>query len=182
MTLSGSNSAGLLTLLARPTFWLFLLGAVGIAFVRFFELAQVWSLLPIGLLLLGYISGSVLMQTRHIWLACLFKIIPGAKVGDEDSIAALRSPIIFLALPILGILIFTSNSAALGLGAYWGVWAWYAQDSWSILQGNTEMNQQYFSAVSPESLGRIRNDQLYTAVLAGFLLFGAAWGLAIAFL
>jgi hypothetical protein len=179
---TGKNAAGQLKHITQPIFWIFFLGVLAIGFFRYFELTQINSLIPLALLVVGYFIGITLMETHQIWLTWLIKKIPGTAAEDVVGIAALRSPILFLALPALGILLIASNSAAMGLGSFWGVWSWYALEAWAILHGNQALKSKYFASTAQQTLEHLQDSQMYNNVLIGFLLFGAAWGAVVAFL
>lgn len=182
MNATGGNMTGQFKHIAQPIFWVFFLGILLIGFFRYFEFTRLDTLIPLVLLLAGYFVGTTLMETHQFWLSWLINKMPGTKAEDVQGIAALRSPMLFLALPVLGILLVTSNSAALGLGAYWGVWSWYALEAWAILHGNQAVKSQYFPNSNAMTLEHVQDVRMYNSVLVGFLLFGAAWGAVIAFL
>ncbi len=146
-------------------------------FSSFSVFTNTTALISVGLFILGSILGLVLISTAPRWIRQLLQRIPWELVNDASAVATLRSPVMLLVIPILGILLLMSNSASLGLGAFWGVWSWYAHQVLQILTGNPSLTQQYFPFL-PAGV----TDQFYRSLLFGFLFFGVFWAGVLGFL
>jgi hypothetical protein len=177
MTSSGSVPTLLIRSLTSSSLGLALFMGLVIGLIHFFRPSDIWTLLPVLLIVVGVVLGHLIIDTHEIWMNLLLDSLPGARPEDGSSISAVRSSINFLIVPLLGIMIFLSNTAPLGLGAFLGVWSWYALPAWQILRGEPTATSQFFSGQT-----QVTRDSLYVSVLAGYLLFGVAWSAAVTFL
>lgn len=84
----------------------------------------------------------------------------------------LRTGILFVVLPILGVFVITSSRAPIGLGFLWGISLWYAMEAWWMLQGNQTLWQAYFRT---QEMG----DSQTTTLLWGFCLYAVLLSLGI---
>ncbi len=75
--------------------------------------------------------------------------------GQQES--PLRTGILFILLPILGVFVLTSSRAPIGLGFLWGISAWYAGEVWQMLKGRTDLVNAYFSSPEQQASLPLRN-------------------------
>jgi len=84
----------------------------------------------IGLFLLGVFIAPFIFLMEPRWKQLLVNKFSLELPGEKSP---LRTGIIFILLPVLGIFIVTSSLSPIGLGFVWGVTAWYLTEVWQIL-------------------------------------------------
>lgn len=164
-------------LLTQPWFWMVFLLAGVIGTIRGLVWLDWWSLLPVGLFVMGSLLGYWLIMAHEQWIPAIIRNMPTLDDSDTGAVAVLRSPLMFILLPILGTFLLFLPNSMLGLGVFWGILGWYASEAWPLVQGKPEWMSRYFP-----HLTSLQTEPIYLGVLWGFLSFCGLFALILAIL
>lgn len=161
---------GSLRTLVTPTFWIVLLVATAMMFIR--KLLD-WPILPLDFTWVGQVIrfeigaalGIFLISAHQTWLSFVLSLLPGTQEEDTGAVDTLRSPVMFLVLPVVIFLLVLTPPAWIGLGVLWAIATWYALEAWALLQNQPEVLARYFP-----QLQQVQQDAVYHVVVWTYLI------------
>lgn len=134
------------TVWAGPFRWI-VLGAGVLGVLRYSEFfwQQEWlnAVLYPGLFWLGASTAALFWTLSPWWLGQLQHW--GLRFSTRPDYSPLRTPLLFLVLPVLGVFLVSSSRAPFGLGFLWSLSVWYAFEAWRLYQGDPSLIQSYFT-------------------------------------
>jgi len=89
----------------------------------------------------GVLIAPFIFLTEPTWKALLIRKF-SLQFRSQES--PLRTGVLLILLPILGLFVLTSSRSPIGFGFLWGISAWYASEVWQMLNGHTNLLQAYF--------------------------------------